>query len=115
MIRFAYHHPKRDERGEVEIAVIPDGTIPTMTASNADELHDAPQYCTEIRSCTSSCGLLDNEARPESQGSSAWLQHRHFGVQPSPASARARNEIRVATVSGSRTYVVAFTAGTTRR
>jgi len=58
VVRFDYAYAETREHGSVEVEVVPDGAVTTMHASNSDELHDAPQYRTSIRSVTPEDGLL---------------------------------------------------------
>lgn len=50
VVGFGYVDPDTGEQGTVEVEIIPDGTVETMDASNSEELHDAPQFRTSIRS-----------------------------------------------------------------
>lgn len=52
VVRFDYVRPDTREQGSVEVGIVPNGTVTTMHASNSEEMRDAPQFRTFIRSAT---------------------------------------------------------------
>jgi hypothetical protein len=59
-IALSYTHEARGERGEIAVAVLPDGAVMTQTESASPDLVETPQYRTEVRRIAPSNGLLGN-------------------------------------------------------
>jgi hypothetical protein len=59
-IALSYTHEARGERGEIAVAVLPDGAVMTQTELASPDLVETPQYRTEVRRIAPSNGLLGN-------------------------------------------------------
>jgi hypothetical protein len=57
-ITLSYIHEARGERGEIAVAVLPDGAVMTQTESADPELVEVPHYRTEVRRVVPDDGLL---------------------------------------------------------